>query len=557
MRKGCSIGDLESFLETDWLERAWTFQEIILSTNATIVRGDKAISWDRLHRGLQFLLHGANHFEELGNSTCITAWVDLFDTWLNTPRHSHTRDIMNRASAAAAKAPSSAPIDRVRSVSNRGLRCIDLCVRGFFVLAVPAPLCLLFWPLALWCRDVPRDAATGSPSSIIAAPIVLIIVLFYFLAFYGLALTVLVARIHWIQHAGWPNRPARPGGGTRPLLSVARALRYRKATNARDKSFALHGILGILSGRQAKGGPVMPGFGDGPATWLRADYSKSVSEVYRELFMNLVRLWPPFICLLVDAGTFKDEENHLRDPTPSWVPDWSAVREKAWLPPSYVYGPIERNRKAEAVPSWDDHGREMTIEGVAMDTVRFCSYWDTRHGHEPSDEADSAEEPDSSPSAPATMLGGWFRQIAGKGRVDPPYESIREAVFHVLMGTDAGIIPADSNDFNAWFDAMVEAIRPSPKAPERDATAFAAPWVNRLAGKRGIFFTAEGRFGSGPPGMAEEDEILLLRGVEAPIIARRSGTDAGKYVVVGPAFIAGLMGKAGSEHIGSGHITLV
>lgn len=92
--RNLNVEDLESLLKRVWVERAWTFQEIVLSSNSTIVCGGKALPWDRLHRGLRFLLeyeHGG--YSEAGerswrNSATITAWMNLLNIWLSTLRQS-------------------------------------------------------------------------------------------------------------------------------------------------------------------------------------------------------------------------------------------------------------------------------------------------------------------------------------------------------------------------------------------------------------------------------------------------------------------------------------
>ena len=43
--------ELDAFLDCEWLQRSWTFQEVILASNPIIVRGNKAISWGSLFGG--------------------------------------------------------------------------------------------------------------------------------------------------------------------------------------------------------------------------------------------------------------------------------------------------------------------------------------------------------------------------------------------------------------------------------------------------------------------------------------------------------------------------
>lgn len=83
--------------------------------------------------------------------------------------------------------------------------------------------------------------------------------------------------------------------------------------------------------------------------------------------------------------------------------------------------------------------------------------------------------------------------------------------------------------------------------------------INDMQGKRGVFFSADGHIGSGPITMADGDEILILKGVAVPMIARRrENSGSCVFTLLGPAFMCGYMGllqfepgtvgKDGEEH---------
>lgn len=67
---------------------------------------------------------------------------------------------------------------------------------------------------------------------------------------------------------------------------------------------------------------------------------------------------------------------------------------------------------------------------------------------------------------------------------------------------------------------------------------YAIKCVNQLAGKRGLFCSDEGRFGTGPLDAMAGDEIFCLEGVTTAMILRKS--QEGRYTVVGPAVVPGL-----------------
>ncbi|KAK1777134.1 hypothetical protein QBC45DRAFT_470387 [Copromyces sp. CBS 386.78] len=101
------------------------------------------------------------------------------------------------------------------------------------------------------------------------------------------------------------------------LVAVVRALRERVATQARDKSFAMMGILERLG--------ILP---------KPADHKKSLGHVYHELFVQLLRREPALIALLVDVDGTKGirrraaESEHGLEGALSWVPNWSQLRTR-------------------------------------------------------------------------------------------------------------------------------------------------------------------------------------------------------------------------------------
>src|SRR5690606_32997211 len=70
--------------------------------------------------------------------------------------------------------------------------------------------------------------------------------------------------------------------------------------------------------------------------------------------------------LLIDVGPALPD-------TPSWVPDWSAVRERMWLPSTYIYDSITDDIKAASEPHVAFSGGESTTAAIKIGIVTFAS----------------------------------------------------------------------------------------------------------------------------------------------------------------------------------------
>lgn len=65
--------------------------------------------------------------------------------------------------------------------------------------------------------------------------------------------------------------------------------------------------------------------------------------------------------------------------------------------------------------------------------------------------------------------------------------------------------------------------------------------VSIMCRGRYFFTTEQGRMGMGPRYMREGDLVILVAGMDFPMVLRPVGEDAGRYTVVGPAFVTGVM----------------
>ena len=61
------------------------------------------------------------------------------------------------------------------------------------------------------------------------------------------------------------------------------------------------------------------------------DYNKTNTQIYKELFLDLLKWTPHILSIIVDAG------HPINDNSPSWIPHWDYSNKARWVPDLYVY----------------------------------------------------------------------------------------------------------------------------------------------------------------------------------------------------------------------------
>lgn len=307
------------------------------------------------------------------------------------------------------------------------------------------------------------------------------------------------------------------------LVGMLKALRERNCSEPKDKAFGLYGVLQALK--------------VAPQRATKVDSTKPLGEVYYDLFRDLLLWNPGLICLLLDVGPPIPH-------APSWVPDWSTLRERSWIKHDVVYEYVTSNTSA---PRVDICGRELTVQGNILGAASFvtgpfirldCDKLDINHNKTRQDLI-----------AAISQLSGWLGAISRDVPVSPVYESLPKAILDALYGRVSSFDGADGPIFNKWrrillqwdirgneasTNGLLDRLADDPLAME-----FTIKICNTLFEKRGLFFSIDGHIGSGPQNMLVSDKIALLNGVSRPLILREDAQRPGLYRVIGPAFVCG------------------
>jgi len=352
----------------------------------------------------------------------------------------------------------------------------------------------------------------------------------------------------------------------RTLISLIWAFRSRKATNARDKVYALIGLVTEWENCPA----------------LRPDYSLNPMRVYLTTVYNILKGTRSLEPLMGYLG--KKPHGYL----PSWVPDWSngngsyelerlhyarlfnasgltlaetSLHEESVLALRGFRAscvaivnayPLKRDRpwwEAYAIlSSWqaDAHKYSFTAWGARRFGVRAVQPVITRLG----EERVSRVEP-TILEARDTVIDAFWRTLCGDVLCD----------FTNGKGYRR-VSAADRNTYRKWTKhahQIAYGRGGHPVAIFRDASPLtshsAGGEVNKMDHairaatiERVFFTTADGRVGLGPPSIAEGDEVYILFGGRTPFVLRPShqrfevdGEPSECYELVGDCYVHGIM----------------
>ncbi|KAI0024385.1 heterokaryon incompatibility protein-domain-containing protein [Xylariomycetidae sp. FL0641] len=628
------IPDASDFLDRRWFTRGWTFQEIILAWDVTILCGTQALKWDTLVRGVASLRrecyrdwdyallepkrkHGRKLLQALDmvsqrrEEMMIRDLEQLIHIWMQTHRPSTTGNEIKRRR----------DMSTLALVENYGLRRQNheslawyAILSIFWVIftlqqAIQVLANMLWAPIVagvfIWRHRCVffhgpySEACSGPwyyPTWNWAAWLVLLGCFIVYRLVYPVIRSTRIALANDPtvgQTAFWDVLQYRLGvvflreeqaqpPTKQPLQGVIRALRQRETQDPKDRVFATHAVLARL--------------GFNPA---RPDYSKSLAFVYQAHFEALLRWDPGLINLIIDVNGFPPAG------APSWVPDWSTAAEKNWIGPPRPYDKDVRLASKCISPAIAIEDGKLTMRGqylaicqystgsfpnfefedeerrrlssnprearrlavVAMTFAKFLRHAESRLPKIPvyQERMDllelllikllrmdysSAEVPqfiDASESSRGNMRRALDTLLSpslirGSKILGTWYSRVWAIPAAVLDRFEEAAPSDDGNDDlteNVFLDEAPDTV---DNLAVREVTAV---FSNLLAGRRGLFITEEGHWGSGPEAMRKDDFICWLPNVSVPMVLRpllqaeEAAETSCHFTVVGPALIYG------------------
>lgn len=401
-----------------------------------------------------------------------------------------------------------------------------MLVLGLTRLGTPA-FCLIV-PLLFLFVGVLWHSLDGANSE---DPGLFFIILGSLFIFFGM---VFMYMVFWRMRREKRKHPPPASGESTSLVSVLRALRERQAGEPKDRAYALYGVLLNMGVKEL----------------ARPDYSKDVRQVYHAFFTDLIKWNPSLIALLADVGP-------AISGIPSWVPDWSTIRERAWVPPQHIY-----SAAASVLPlssghvSLSDDEQEITLRGLVVGEVKDTfGPFEITNTYSPEDLRGKVLDESSDLWKCLYEISCWIAE-ARKVPISRTYnpDFLPSAVLRALSGHGGREKVNTMVPFDQWYRIMLEC-EPAPRESfsqrlstplfeNQAALRYAISCVNNLAGKRNLFLCVDGHIGTGTRDMKVGDRIVFLDDVPVPMVLRRSGRGEGPFIAVGPAYVPGYVGVA-------------
>jgi hypothetical protein len=324
---------------------------------------------------------------------------------------------------------------------------------------------------------------------------------------------------HWFSYVGFigslKRAIAAQKSGTSlgiTLSQVLALIRFKKATEPRDKVFALFGVAQRL-------GWVMP----------EPDYEKSQNQVFSEATVAALRN-DQTLDILYNA----DGPRSSIDP-PSWVPDFSQ------LPSTGNMAELQKfSASGESMPqiSYSSDGARLVLKGVFVDVIHARAStlsWDLKATFL----GGAAQPPVEMLRAGLSTVKEWIRfsqDFPSTVHGEPRNQAVAQTLF---MDNN----PQTALEAYFQIQGIQESILYAPHTlhQEHKATESTISTLEHLLVTNfglTLVRTICGKVGTVSGVVAPEDIVVIFTGSKAPAVLRRKGDD---FLLVGFAYIHGIM----------------
>ena len=356
-RDGQSLCDV---LNREWFQRAWTFQEIVLSPEAIMICGTKSFHWETL-------------------VCAIVALEGSTNAWWDTMQFGTAHSLVN-VWMTIGRPPPSTPATQMNAASTN--YSFGTLLRDAGIVLKKRPVLRAWLQVSNW---IVAFAVSWLPFLVIATPICIaypfanagsrrhlrttlyvVLVCFAGAALY-LHMSILVhiraslkgldISNHTALFNPTPKQCQQLSTSTSdsivvssidPIHGVINSFQKRRATIPADQSFAMHGILRRL------GVPL-----------TKPDYTKPLEQIYRDLFCDFL-LWNSSATGLLSMAGVSSLQG-----VPSWVPDLANSAGKSRIEQPIIRSdeqcPLNMRPMARILDN------KLVVRGRFRNTVNYCS----------------------------------------------------------------------------------------------------------------------------------------------------------------------------------------
>lgn len=386
LRRSYRLADLEELLGMAWFSRIWTFQEIVLATDAIMLCGTASLNWSMFVRGfrcLDFLFTNREGFwyssdrvykekiflsEKVSGET-IGCQEDFWEGDFKAPRGflalKRVFFLWMRVDRQGQRC-STYPSDDTpghRSILWNQRAYIEIWNRHLRNLGLFSTHIAVYMLLCCGIVAFVGFFRTGK-NAIMSLPSVFSVVTGCFLSSFGVVFLLHLVSYNpegYSSDLNMKEAEAEEQVKDQLMSSVIENLSHRQAKEPKDMSYALYGIL--------------RGF---RVDLAALDYSKPQARVFHELCLNMLNFRPSAINLLMYTNMIQHEHSSVEtriDMPPTWVPDWSKLKAKQfkYLEPSTIpefYWATEKG--LTAVTHFSSDQKAIFVSGHWKGAVAFC-----------------------------------------------------------------------------------------------------------------------------------------------------------------------------------------
>ena len=566
VNRSWDVRDFEAFFSHEWFHRVWTYQEALLASEVTILCGSKSLKWSKFLRGFWFLRQRCAN-DRLSTTVREKPFYDRYGMYhgegtLTEPR---AHPFIFLEGLCFLWLGFTRPASRLRSIPDGETTPETLSFFDDQKRYVSIKKYLL--PENMFSRFY-----LGLVFGMIWSPIYVFLVIDW--TFMNLCIIVFVAGVaggylfnaeKFYRAYAWHGSVDETGGAV--AQGIVQVVRDRKASDAKDRSYALYGILELLRV------PVQD-----------LDYRKSAERIHHELCRDLLSWRPSTIILLLDGGRLP--HGLEASSNPSWVPRWEFTASRSILSESYWSNIPQAPSGATpglAASARFDSPEVLSVRGHWKGEVSFCCAPFRKM---------NADDKDLNQKLPEVVLMFWewivavFRaeqlpvlktwwlespgaersfSIATRSQalqVPLSLDSVWVFVLFVLKQTnstgdkaeDTGLIKPACDFFaqwaavNRWTTSAQDALALTQALLDNPIALHSFLYIVGLLAQSDMrpLVTSDGYIGCGSKNVAVGDRLALIAGVPAPMALRPKSPESLKwfdteYEVVCSTFVLGWM----------------